>query len=69
MSDHVFECITAGLTSSAGMANDLEPMDEGDMTPTLIITPITTGPTAAAGRGVVTWIMRLNVRGTGRFRT
>ena len=37
MSEYESECITAGLTTSAGMANDLESMDEGDMTPTLTL--------------------------------
>jgi len=31
MSEHVSECINAGLTSSTGIANDLESTDEGDM--------------------------------------
>ena len=46
MSEHVSECIIAGLTytSTAGMANDLESMDEDDMTSTPA--SVITGPTA-----------------------
>jgi len=36
MSRHVSECINAGLTSSTGIANDLESTDEGDLVPRLL---------------------------------
>jgi len=44
MSEHVSECINAGLTSSTGIANDLESTDEGDMVSISI--PIITDSTA-----------------------
>ena len=44
MFEHVSECITAGLTSTAGMANDLESIDEDETIS--IPAPLITGPTA-----------------------
>ena len=44
MSEHVSECITAGLTSTTGMTNDLESIDDDDITS--IPVPLITGSTA-----------------------
>jgi len=44
MSEHISECINADLTSSTGIANDLESTDEGDMVSIPI--PIITGSAA-----------------------